>query len=402
MRVEQVHLGHILGTGAVVAPVLGVFAPNFLAPLAILLVVALIAFCRFRGQSIPPLDRSLTTVVVLTTIWSGVSLFWTIDVSGALEKWLAVFVFAPLALVASAVVSRLTPDECKTVGRAALAGILAGIFLILLEVSTGGFISRVVFPGETFTLELFNRLPSVLLIFIWPAVAVLWSLSRLAAVAMLGVGVGVGSMLPNESAFAGFCIGIVAFVAGWIVPNLTRTVLATAMALGILVAPVMSFTVLDPEMVREKMPHVNPSLLHRLQIWEFTSRHIVEQPLRGWGFNSARRIPGGNERYLVKNIQGVTIGQGDRLPLHPHNGALQVWLELGFPGALALAVFLALMACRAGTIPDPGRRAAAFGMLSTIVPVWLFSFGVWQGWWLGVLILATLLMAVPLAAKSPE
>src|SRR5207302_8324015 len=70
---------------------------------------------------------------------------------------------------------------------------------------------------------------------------------------------------------------------------------------------------------------------HRLLIWSFTGEHIAERPLLGWGLDSSRAIPGGNSE--------IRPGQ-NWLSLHPHDAALQVWLELGMPGAVLVALLL--------------------------------------------------------------
>ncbi len=40
---------------------------------------------------------------------------------------------------------------------------------------------------------------------------------------------------------------------------------------------------------------------------------------------------------------------------------------------------------------DAAGRAAAVATLATAAPIWFLSFGIWQTWWLSVLILSTLL-----------
>ena len=157
--------------------------------------------------------------------------------------------------------------------------------------------------------------------------------------------------------------------------------------------------VLDPGTIRANAKTNNASFLHRLDIWKFTLQKIEERPFQGWGFNASRSIPGGNERYQLKIRSGRIIGQGDRLPLHPHNGALQVWLELGLPGALGFAALFALATLRTVRQTDQAGAAAALAAIATAAPIWFLSFGIWQTWWLSVLVLTTLLIV---ALNSPS
>ena len=400
-RGGRFHSGYLVAASALLAPVLGLYAPHVIAPLAMLVVVGLLLDYVLRHRRLPPVDRPFVAIAGGLLVWSGVSLIWAIHPLKAAEKWAAVFLMVPLLLAALAAVKRMPPSARRVARYGILGGVSLGFLLIAAEVAMHGAFSRIVFPGEDFTVELFNRLPSILLILVWPAVAILWRRSRLAAAGLLAAGLVLGRLLPSEAALAGYAVGVSVFVVSLFFGRFMRVALAGAMALGILAAPALTYTLAAPDSVRDSWPRVNPSLLHRLQIWDFTSRHIVERPVVGWGFNAARDIPGGDERYLVKDRDGATIGQGDRLPLHPHNGALQVWLELGVPGALLTAALLVLVALRAGSVTDPGDRAVALGLLSTVVPIWLFSFGIWQGWWLGVMTFAVLLFAVIQAEAAP-
>lgn len=393
---ERIHAGHILGVGGLLAPVLGVFGPKLIAPLAMLVVLGLVGYRVWRRKPFPPIDWRFTAITGFIVIWSGISLAWTLDPLDDARKWVLIVLAALPALATFAIAKSLAPEERRIAKVGILAGITAGFFLIAFDLVTGGLLSGFLFRKDAFTIEFFNRSSSVLLIFIWPAVAILLPKSQAFALALLAAGIALGWILPSGAALGGYIVGIAVFAAVWFLARAARILLTVAVFIGIMIAPVMTKTVMSPDMVRDVMPNVNSSLLHRLQIWDFTSQRIVERPALGWGFRSARIIPGGQERYQVLNRDGQVIGEGDRLPLHPHNGALQVWLELGAPGALAFAVLWALMVWRTGGIPDRACRAAGLGMLATMVPIWLFSFGVWQGWWLSALILAGVMMTVTL------
>ena len=87
------------------------------------------------------------------------------------------------------------------------------------------------------------------------------------------------------------------------------------------------------------------------------------------------------------------IRQAELLPLHPHNGALQVWLELGLIGALFAALMALFLGRTASRTTWPGIGAA---MLASYAVTALLSFGIWQEWWLGVQFMAICgLLALP-------
>jgi O-antigen ligase len=116
---------------------------------------------------------------------------------------------------------------------------------------------------------------------------------------------------------------------------------------------------------------------HRLLIWGFTGDRIREKPILGWGLDAARSIPGGK----------VEIRPGQSwLSLHPHDAALQVWLELGAPGAVLFAMFVSLMWLRLdSTNTRRAYAAAAGGSLTAALIVAFAGWGIWQEWWLSML-----------------
>jgi O-antigen ligase len=104
----------------------------------------------------------------------------------------------------------------------------------------------------------------------------------------------------------------------------------------------------------------------RVDIWRFASERIREKPFTGWGLEASRSWP-------------------DRIPMHPHDAALQIWLELGAVGVALAALFWAWLFSRiaAKTAQDPALGAAAAAAATAYLVIGALSFGVWQEWWLG-------------------
>jgi len=105
----------------------------------------------------------------------------------------------------------------------------------------------------------------------------------------------------------------------------------------------------------------------RVEIWHFASAQIIQNPLRGWGLEASRAWPG-------------------QIPMHPHNAALQIWLELGATGAVFAALFWAWLFTRIaeGVRQDKTMGAAACASAVAYLTIGALSFGVWQEWWLAV------------------
>jgi O-antigen ligase len=74
---------------------------------------------------------------------------------------------------------------------------------------------------------------------------------------------------------------------------------------------------------------------------------------------------------------------GPGIVLHPHNGPLQIWLELGAVGAVAAAAFWGLALARLSR-PAPSLAAAATAACAAVYLLSSVNFGVWQEWWLAL------------------
>ncbi len=164
----------------------------------------------------------------------------------------------------------------------------------------------------------------------------------------------------------------------------------------ILLMPVLVAAI--PALPVERLP---VSALHRMVIWDFSAARAAERPLHGWGMEASRAIPGGRDAPPAATLDhlGVTdpslrgwfaMPRVQVLPLHPHNGALQVWLELGAIGALLAAALAWALGVAAARAPCP---PAACGALVSATVTAMLSFGAWQAWWVASMLLAAVACA---------
>ncbi|MHA1569410.1 MAG: O-antigen ligase family protein, partial [Alphaproteobacteria bacterium] len=177
-----------------------------------------------------------------------------------------------------------------------------------------------------------------------------------------------------------------------------------------LAAPFAATTFMAPARVDRALPGLPTSGFHRLEIWQFVATRVAERPVLGWGFDSSRTLPGGQARPSERTGGGAALDKAAVvLPLHPHNAFLQWWLELGLPGALLGALFLALLfrALLRRASPAPGGAVMA-GLIATALVIANLSYGIWQGWWQAALwfaaafAVAALRPAKTIPARPPE
>lgn len=103
----------------------------------------------------------------------------------------------------------------------------------------------------------------------------------------------------------------------------------------------------------------------RIDVWRFVGTLIPHHPLVGWGLDASRAWP-------------------DHVPMHPHDAALQLWLETGAVGValtIALWTWLFLAIARLAR-EDRTMSAGAAATAAVYLVIGAVSFGVWQEWWL--------------------
>jgi O-antigen ligase len=261
---------------------------------------------------------------------------------------------------------------------------------LLSDASLRRLIASDSFEGDP-RLLIFNRTATVFAILIWPAALWIWRRRPVLAVAAWAVGFGVLVALNSNAALAALIIGAVAFAVVWWRPTKASTALALVLGALVLASPLIASALPDRDTLKPHENTLGVSGFHRILIWSFVGDRIAERPVAGWGFNTSRSIPG-NKDYL----DGVAVA----LPLHPHNGSLQLWLELGLPGGLAGAVLLAFVLWRTGRMAAARiDKAATAAMVLATTTIAHLSYAVWQSWWVAAIWLAAGLMC---AAVEPS
>jgi O-antigen ligase len=314
-----------------------------------------------------------------------VSSLWAVNPVRSLEMTvrLAALFAAGLALVAAAgLLAAPRRLLCCLV-----AGLAIAIVLALVQSFTHGWLTGA-FSKRVFLAPALNQAENALALLLLPLTAMLierrrpWLAALAAAVIALTIGVLVGTTAK---------IGIAAAIAAATLLYLARRPVARLAAVVSVVA-ILTAPLTFPELT--EVPAVHDwaasywkfSVRHRLEIWWFTGNRIAEHPLLGWGLDSARAIPGGSD---------PTPEGPPWLPLHPHNGALQIWLELGLPGALLFAGFNAWLWLRLGAVGWLRLfAAAAGGSLCAAQLIGVAAYGIWEEWWIGTQFMALFLILV--------
>jgi O-antigen ligase len=373
-----------LGGCALLLPPLLMLVPRGAAPLA-----GFAGLCAAGLIASRPPFRLATlgypaALLGLLLLWGGLSATWSIDPgrSTIMELRLAGLFAAALALAGAA--GRIgLPWRLSLL---LFAGTAVGAALALYDLASAGALSHYV-SIRPFIAPRLNQLAIWVAIMLLPAAALLACRNRpLLALALAAA--AAGTVYPLADTTAKVALALSAPLAGlfYLRPRLLSRLAATLSILAIVTAPVTLPRLARLPGVFAAVDHFKDSAGHRLLIWSFAGDRIAERPFTGWGLDSSRAIPGGADE--------IRPGQ-NWLPLHPHNAALQVWLELGMPGAALFALLVAWLWLRLAATAWPRLYAAATaGCLAAAIAAAFSGWGIWEEWWLATFGLAAFAIIV--------
>ena len=346
----------------------------------------------------PPRPMRLLLVwTLLMLLWIGVSSAYALNTQAGLMLFLKLggYGVSGLLLIWIALEHGVTMKRASGLGH--LIGIAVITVAMTIDIVTSGAVSALLFgvavkPGAD---NLNATATTYLALLAWPLIVWLrdsgqsWTAILLPTLALV-----------FAWSFGQYAI-LVAFLAGGVIfgmtmvkPRATAIIVASLSAGFVLLAPVTGKLLAPGPWLRSVPPIIQFSAYHRTKIWEFSAKRIAERPFVGWGIDASRRIPGGNtkldinrdlqfkDRYYpeVEDRRYRTVIVA--MPLHPHNAALQVWLELGLIGAILLAALCGgvPLACLRATWPR-ASMAAGLATFSTAYVIAMLSFSLWQSRW---------------------
>ena len=394
---NHTHHGHVVAIAALLAPIVTVIAPLGLAPILGVSAVALTGIRRVRTGTWLSQPNSIIVLVGVLLAWILTSYIWSVEANAFTDKmprFLGI-------LIAGAVFFGETSDlnHCtrRLVRHMLIIGCIAGLLLMIVERISDASLHRLIFeasPNQNFKFVAFNRAVTALALMIWPVALIVWRQRPVLALVLWTVSFAVFVSLESNAAIAGLLIGAGAFALVHWKPRKTASTIGLMLATLILISPLIPSLLPDQPVLKQHKEVITNSGYHRLLIWKFVGNKIAERPLLGWGFNASRSIPGANRALDL----GATA-----LPLHPHNTSLQLWLELGLPGAALGAVLIAGIMFRIGRMQTSRvDKAASAGLVLSVVTIANLSYGTWQTWWLAAIWLAASFMIVAIKRNGDE
>lgn len=384
MKLRNLHNGHLLAASAFLVPTLAVYLSGFLTPLLILMALVILGL-SFR-QNAKPLKISRVGVAFFLTLalWGGITALWSVAPERSLMKAFDLLGLGACGLALLAGARALEPAQRRLLGPALLAGLGIATLFMTIEIFTDHTIYRIDHPlwGEDSPPNTaFNRWTTVFALLVWPVLLLVDSKFRpWPIVAVFALSVGLLVQLESAASLFALVLGALVFLPALRFPKPVAIALICLTMAGTALAPRLPILLPDPKEVWAAIPQLPASAVHRVYIWRFVAERVGERPFLGWGLDTGRDIPGRTQ--IIQNIGA----RGELLPLHPHNAALQWWLETGLPGAVLgglFMVWLFVMALRRRM--KPYSAAVFMGAMVTGIAIAFLGYGIWQSWWLTTL-----------------
>jgi O-antigen ligase len=393
-----------LAGAALVIPTFGLLLPLGLAPLLVVVALAVLAVRRGRVGALDGL-MPFAALFLLLSAWGALSALWSIIPGHSFFEAGRLLLLSAAGLIIVAAARDLDDAGRPLVGRAAVIGLLVGLVIMTVELAGDFPIRGLLTSGRNIVLANYDRGATTLSLFCWIAILHLLKTGRrLAAAAVFVLAAIVVARMISLSAFLAMLVALTVFALAWWRARLAAWLLGGGV---VLIAAVLPFVAPDRGAVfrlHQVLPGLRGSAMHRLIIWNFASERWHDHPLLGWGMDASRAIPGGKtdiSEYM--NLPPELHLTGAVMPLHPHDAVLQWWLELGIVGAV-LGAAIVLATLWKTVAPGATRIGQAVGLavIATALLPLLLNFGVWQAWWESSLWLIAALVVALAAEPRPH
>jgi exopolysaccharide production protein ExoQ len=392
----------VISLASVLMLPISLLAPKGIAPLFVITALLVIGLNFDRYLNYLKSPRFLSVLLGLCIAFVVLSTFWSVTPSAT---FLSAMIFGLTCIGGLAIVlaaRQFTTEEHALFTKATIYGGVIGIVFFSIEFAIDGSIKQIL--SETFTSNIRPRIsydPSlnsgmaVYALYVWPwAVAMKKRLGFVALALALAVSIVAVAIGQATSPILALGIGLIVAAGVWWSEKLVTSLCAVFIIIGIFAMPYLPGSLPNPETETHRLSFLSRSALHRLSIWNTVVDRMAERPLLGFGMNTTRSLYSDKDKinrvYFPDNKRKKWYNFFEPIPLHAHNGILQIWLELGIGGALLLAAMvLSIIKFVRDSLRHLIWKAACMGLLTSSITIFSISFGPWQSWWQATLWLLT-------------
>ena len=352
---------------------LAAYARNGMALMPFILAAIILFQYGFSG--LYSFDKFVLVPTFLLFAWGLISAIW--GESSEIDKApiLALTAFVGAVVVLSP--KKMSNDDIKHYSKAICIFGIASAIIFSIQFIFDFPILRLVSHGLVPIGSQGNITPLALLVYPVGVALFLERRSKTIGFMFVVIMLIVVSLGPMFAAAAAVYVATIIFIASYFFPRLFIAILFSTLIIYIITSPLLHKEFVTIEQSHRLPISLEQTWIHRLGMWTFASGVIAEHPILGVGLRGSR--------YLGKG----QVVEGTELPvmsLHPHNAALEVWLELGAVGVL-LVIGICLGVARLLWRLRHERLLIAMSCASiaTFTLISLLSFGLWQLWWQGTI-----------------
>jgi len=402
----------LAGISALSIPV-AILAPKGLAPVFVFAVLGSAAL-HFRAKlRLPPVPRSIAAWLALMVIWGAASFFWSVSVEDtlALLPGFAGTMLGGVLLVT--LWSRCEPPEQAVIMKVLLAAVFAGLAFTAYEyfskIQVIRYLRMAILDQE---IELFlhtytnflNSGCTLFVLLLFPIFHAIRQSNGWAGWALLAAVFAVVFAVGGFAQKAALLLGGGIYLVGAISTKWMTRLVFSAVVVGALGAPAIPAAFPDVKVAAREWKQLPDSFFTRLFIWQSTNKHIAQAPILGNGLNTARSFYSDKDTVVAFDIPRAWGGERtlQPIPLHTHNGVLQIWLELGLVGIVLFVGFLlSVLRTANGKIANPPAQRMVHATFVSALTIFCLSYGAWQSWWLASLWLTAMFAVIVSQRQTP-
>ncbi len=191
-------------------------------------------------------------------------------------------------------------------------------------------------------------------------------------------------LTQSQSAQLAYASGILALL----LPHghkLTHKSIAIAIIIALIITPFIT-GILYSLLIEnaQELPWLKDAYAgNRVEIWHFVMNYALHSPLYGYGIEATRFVTNFEHDYIYHT--GSTI-------LHPHNFAIQIWMEFGAIGIISASALIYFIMLEISKLSLIEKQFTTVTVIAVLV-VSSVGYGTWQSWWIGELIFINALCA---------
>lgn len=382
---------HFIGFSLFLIIPLSIFTPSNIV--TIFLLIALFSLKSIKNKKI--LNKKIIIALLIIHIISTFSVFWSIVPKETFILSLKLIILSSSGLIILKKFLSIEKKHKEIIKKYFLYGFILGLVILGIEIISNASILSFIKQSQQ-PLNKFNKIATIMTIMIWPITKNLINKNyKLTSAIIVIVTFVIISQLESAAAIIAFIIGSVVFIISYISPNKTALFLIFFIFGSFILSPFTIPPISKNQYVKEYVSYLPSSWLHRFVIWKMIGLKIINNPLLGWGLNSSKSDFFSKEYtcWLEKSLNNNSsnLKCANILPLHPHNLALQFWLELGFLGVIIMSYLISLIPMFILNIKNRFEKMAALASFSSAIFIAGVSYGIWQSWWVSALWLAIII-----------